>query len=109
MKIIQETTRFIDDIQIDINYLGIQKYKNPLVIATREGQIYRIYDWQDRNNYKAFKVIGWWDIMYYGYLTETGLVRDKWVTHDIVVFLDKARASDIKVYETLINRVNNLL
>lgn len=109
MKIIEETTRFINDLQIDLNYLKLQQYKNPLVIATREAQIYRILDWQDRNNYPVFQIIGWWDLLNRGYLCNNGLIRSKWVEHDVVIFLDKNRSSDIKIYELLINTVSALL
>jgi hypothetical protein len=109
VKIIEETTRFVKDIQIDLNYLGIQKYKNPLVIATREGQIARILDWQDRNNYPEFSVIGWWDLMNREYICANGLIRSKWTAHDIVIFLDKNRCSHLDTYEKIIMLVINLL
>ncbi len=108
MKIIQETTRFINDNEVDLNYLLVQKYKKPLVIATREGQIYRILAWQDQNNIE-FPVIGWWDLLERKYLSDSGLIRAMWIQHDIVIFLDDARASDKEIYATLKHIVSNLL
>lgn len=108
MKIIQETTRFINDEQIDINYLLVQKYNKPLAIATREGQIHRILAWQDQRNV-TFSVVGWWDLINKGYMSDDGLIRTKWIGHDVVIFLDSARAGDKEVYETLKKIVSNLL
>lgn len=108
MKIIQETTRFINDEQIDINYLLVQKYNKPFVIATREGQIYRILAWQDQRGIE-FPVVGWWDLISKKYMSDNGLIRTKWIEHDVVIFLDSARAGDKEVYETLKKLVSNLV
>lgn len=105
MKVIEETTRFVKDVQIDLNYLGIQKYNNPLVIATREAQIFRILDWQDRNNYPEFPVIGWWELINKGYMCANGLIRSELVKHDIVIFLDKNRCSSPKIYQYIIDNI----
>ncbi len=108
MKIIEQTTRFINDVQIDLNYLLIQTFKNPLVIATREAQIYRILSWIDTNDIQ-FTVVGWWDLISKEYLCENGLIRSKWAEHDVVIFLDKERASDKETYQSLINIVTDAL
>lgn len=108
MKVIEQTTRIVNDNQIDLNYLQLQLYHSPMVMATRESQIHRVKAWIDINDYPEFPVIGWWDLLIQGYLCKNGLVESHWRKHDVVIFLDKNRCSDKKIYSTIFEIIRAL-
>lgn len=103
MNIFIEETKFIEDLQIDINYLNLQRFDNPVIIATREAQIHRILEWSDRTNYQEkFSILGWWELMGKGYLCNNGIVCKQWHQHNAIFFLDPNRCSNQALYSQLI-------
>jgi hypothetical protein len=104
VKVIIEKTRRTNDTQIDINYLDLQRFSNPIIIATREGQVHRILEWVDRTGYKGkFTVTGWWNLNKHGYVCVNGLIESRWKDHDAAFFLDPARCSSPDLYTHIIS------
>ncbi len=107
MNTIVELTRFVNDVQVDLNYLNLQRYKAPLIIATREGQLGRIRNWNFTNGPLKLTYLGWWNLWEYGYIDLQGLT-DKWKKFDAVIFLDPERCAEPTMYAALITTVSNL-
>src|SRR5574342_221452 len=102
MKVIVEHTRFIDDKEVDLNYINLQKYKKILCIATRDGQIYRVKKWIDeqrklQTELGIILIFGWWDLRANGLLEN----NDIWQQFDCVIFLDPERCAYKFDYEYL--------
>ena len=102
MKVIVEHTRFVNDQQIDLNYLNLQKYNNIFCIATREAQIKRIQKWLVQHNINTVKVWGWWQLLKTEYLEDF----TSWKKHDLIIFLDPDRCNIEDLYLKLIDRVS---
>lgn len=100
--IVEKTVITPDDVIIDLNYLRLQLYKNPLIIAVREGQIARINQWLQRNQKTNVDVVGWWDLVEKDYIDKKVGVKPKLKKYDMIIFLDPTRCSDQKLYLKLI-------
>ncbi len=107
MRVLVETTRFVDDNQIDLNYLHLQMFDKPLVVASRDGQIYRVNEWTKAHKI-SIKVIGWWDLWFEEYVKQPVIALPKFFEHDGVIFLDPTRAGQKDMYNKIIDNVKKM-
>jgi len=112
MKTIIEYTQFLDSsdgvTELDINYLLLQKYNNPIIIATRTSQILRIIKWEVTNDIIK-PIMGWWNLSDREYVTTNyNLNKKNWLQHDAAIFLDPNRCIHKEMYLKLAETVSKI-
>ncbi len=93
----------LDGTKLTNTYEDLLGYKNPLVIAAREGQVTRVSKLM-----LGGSVVGWWELAENGYLDKQGNVKTAaFKKHDAVFYIDPARVYD-KARDAYIRLINHL-